>query len=795
MLTTSLLAGALAFVPVTADDLTQQLDDVLFRLEDATGAYRWSLADELTSLTLEDSVTTVPHLIDAARRAPPAVDLVIAQTLLEADASGPASELLLPLLDTPQASDALTVLSDRAFRRLPSVAEALTARLDDANVPILERIDVARTLVRATRGAPRREGEEFLDAALESDDPETRAEAALALAQVLHFPTARPVLKELAKDPGPRGQLARAYLDIDEKNRLYVEQIHRAESDPQRVGGEQTARGIGTLDVLGELIEKIQENHLLGDQLDDAEGRERLITAAAKGMLGSLDQHSTYFSSEEFERWILDLRRNYGGIGAYVDTIDGVFTITRPIYSGPAYEAGLTSGDKILEVDGWSTYSRTNDEIIKKLKGPPGTDVLVNVWREGWEDPQDFLLERAAIHIPSVNYDMLPGDIGYVEVVTFAEGTALELLEALDAMRTEGMRGCILDLRNNTGGYLNEAVNMASLFLDPNTLVVYTEGRGVPRADYRSKNFRGRFEGPLAVLVNRRSASASEIVSGAIQVEGRAPIVGEQTFGKGSVQSAIPLETRPGDTLLTDVNYNNLYDPEDEFEDLDGDGEYTYPVNVKITNARYYLGDDTSIHTERDLEGRVVEEGGVTPDVEVEFEGFEPWETAELARLLRESREAYEDEHGLSDDESDDDETADDGTSPDLDVPGYKNPFDRYVSEHWDEHRDLFYELAENDGRDPSAYPGFAAWRDTLDTPLDDDVLRRWLRWEIRDRVADDRGKPFPGIRQFGDWQEDTQLQAAIREVAERMDLDLGSVDGYELIVKADADALGAEGR
>lgn len=781
MLTTPLLAAALAIASPTTDDLARELDDVLFRLEDATGAYRWALASELTDVTLEDTVTTVPHLIDAARSAPPEVDLVIAQTLLEADASGPASELLLPLLDTPMVADALAVLSDRAFRRLPNVSDALTARLSDANTPIIERIDVARTLVRASRGAPRADAERFLKDAVSSDDPETRAEAAFALAQVFDYGAARPVLRELASDPGPRGELARAYLEIDEKNRLYVERVHRAETTPQR-NDEALGVGVGSLDVLDELIRKIQENHLLGDQLVDDVGRERLITAAAKGMLGSLDQHSTYFSSDEFERWILDLRRNYAGIGAYVDTIDGVFTITRPIYSGPAYEAGLTSGDKILEVDGWSTYSETNEEIIRRLKGPPGTEVSINVWREGWEDPQDFVIARQVIHIPSVNWSMLPGRIGYVEVVTFAEGTALELVESLDAMRDEGMRGCILDLRNNTGGYLNEAVKMASLFLEPNSLVVYTEGRGVPRSDYYSKNYRGRFDGPLAVLVNRRSASASEIVSGAIQVEGRAPIVGEQTFGKGSVQSAIPLETRPGDTLKTDANYNGLYDPEDEFDDLDGDGQYTFPVNVKITNARYYLGDDTSIHTERDLDGRVVQEGGVSPDVEVEFEGFEPWETAELARLFNEARDAYDEMYGVDGEEESDDDT------PNLDKPVYKNPFVAYVDERWSDHRQLFYRLAENDGRDAASYPGFADWRDGLDTPLDDDVLRRWLRWTIRDRVADDRGKPFPGVRQFGDWQEDSQLQAAIREVADSMNLDLATVQGYELIAKADTD-------
>jgi C-terminal peptidase prc len=369
---------------------------------------------------------------------------------------------------------------------------------------------------------------------------------------------------------------------------------------------------------------------------------------------------------------------------------------------------------------------------------------------------RQFVIRREAIHIESVHWDLMPGGLGYVEVVGFAEDTTQELIRAVDQMRDQDLRGLILDLRNNSGGYLEEAVRMASLFLEPGQLVVYTEGRGVERQDYRALRLRERWSGPLVVLVNERSASASEIVAGALQDTGRAVVIGDRTFGKGSVQQAMPLQSRPGDRLLTDQNANGVYDPGDEYDDLDGDGQFTYPFNVKITNARYYLPSGRSIHTELDLDGRVSERGGVTPDIEVELEGLEPWENAEIARLYdRLTKEVPEGER-------------------------FKDPFSRYVEEHFEEHRDLFYELAEGDQRDTTRYPDFDAFFDGLQAPhLPTDSVRMLIRRSVRDRVADDRRKTFPGGFIFGDWQEDGQLQTAIREVAERAGVDLSAYEGY----------------
>ncbi len=786
MFASSLLVATLALVPAPADDLTARLDDLLFRLEDAQGTYRWMLVDELQEVAQEDSLLSVPHLANRSEELPATVQLVVGGALVELDATDRAAEILLPLLDTPQRTETLALLADRSFRDLDPVTERLADMLKDTRLPTAERIDVARTLYHISRRKTKTEAHKFLLDALESDDPELSADAAFSLAEIKDYPNARPVLKVLAADPGPRGQLARAYIETDDKIRYYVERQIRWTEQPGEPTSDEDHTGPGSLDVLEELIDKVQEHHLIGDQIVGPEGRERLVTAAAKGMLNSLDPHSTYFSSAEFERWILDLRRNYAGIGAYVDTIDDWFTITRPIYSGPAYREGLQSGDRIIEVDGWPTYGHDNDEIIRRLKGEPGTRVTVKTWREGWDDFRTVTVDREVIHIPSVSSSMLPGGVGYAEVVGFAEGTSEELLVALDGLRQQGMRGFVLDLRNNSGGYLSEAVNMSSLFLEPNQLVVYSEGRSAPREEYYSRNIRGRFDGPMVVLVNERSASASEIVAGALKVAERAQIVGDKTFGKGSVQQAMPMDARPGDRLKRDRNYNGLYDPGDDFEDVDGDAAYTYPVNVKITNARYYLADGTSVHTERDLDGRVTLEGGIVPDVEVAFDGLEPWENNELAKLRDRMIERAEDAAAAADPEADPDPMA---------GPRFKSDFQRYVDEQWTTHRDLFLSLADSDDREAQRYPEFDAFRAALDTHLTDDTVRRLLRIEVRDRVADARGVQFPGFGLVGDWQEDSQLQAALRTLFDAMAVDMATVEGYALIAQGGGDAAGPDAR
>lgn len=765
-----LLAVLLAFTPVQSDELATQLDQVLASLDSAPASTA-ELTVRLRDLARQDELAAVPHLVSAAARRAPATRVAVAQALVALDAAGEAAGLLLPLLDGEQADAALSALFSSAYRDVPAVGERLGTLLDQP-LPGLRRVAVARALVRASRDPSLKSRARLaLSDALGSADADVRAEAAFALAETNDVAQAYDVLLSLRDDLGSRGRLARAYLkQADDSRALENRLVREAERlAPERPVEAGPASGPGSLDLLEELIERIREHHLLGDQFDTPEGRERLIEAAARGMLSALDPHSTFFTSREFERWILDLRRNYAGIGAYVNTLDGVFTITRPIYKGPAHAAGLLSGDRIFEVNGWSTLDQPDDEIIRRLKGAPGTEVEVSVHRDGWDEPRKFVLVREVIHIPSVQWEMLPGQLGYVEVTQFAQDTTGEVLKALGELRREGLQGLILDLRNNSGGYLEEAVGICSLFLPPGELVCYTEGRTAERRDYRAAKVPGRWEGPLVVLVNERSASASEIVSGALQDHGRAAIVGRQTYGKGSVQQAMALETRQGDRLTRDRNRNGVYDPaEDDYEDLDGNGHYTWPSEVKITNARYYLPSGRSIHTELDLDGQVVKEGGVKPDRDVEMQWLEPWENAELADTFDRLRK---------------------------DLPEgekFKSPINRYVDERFDAQRELFRELALDDGRDPSRYPDFAAFKAQLGTHLPDDTLRKLLRVAVRDRVQDDRGRLFVGYGFVGDWQEDAQLQEALRAVAEKAELDLAAIEGYRFFAAAGTPAADA---
>jgi carboxyl-terminal processing protease len=190
-------------------------------------------------------------------------------------------------------------------------------------------------------------------------------------------------------------------------------------------------------------------------------------------VVAGLDPHSTFFTSDDYKRFFFELNREYGGIGAFVNfDQDNDFSIVRPIYSGPAYEAGLRSGDKILEVDGWETAGHTSDEIVLRLKGRPDTPVVLKVFRAGFQEPQIPTIVRRQISVPAVNWAMVPGDIGYIELVSFSSNLAGELRRALGDLERRGARGIVLDVRNNTGGYLHQATDVVEQFLEGRKLVV-----------------------------------------------------------------------------------------------------------------------------------------------------------------------------------------------------------------------------------------------------------------------------------------------------------------------------------
>ncbi len=669
--------------------------------------------------------------------------------------SGAVEALVAVAVDTAQPRAVRRLAIERAGRvGGRTVERAFGSRLDapdDAHV----RLAIARALWHASqdrRPAARR----AIGALLRDPDPSVAEAAGLVLGEIGDVDDAREILERLAGEPTARGTLARAYLRTADVSKQLDASIKRAAEYAPSGGG---------LAVLAEVLHLIRQNHLRGDHAPEDE----LRAAGARGMLRRMDPHSNYFTADQRAEWMFDLDRNYGGIGAFVNFDEHrVFTIVRPIYSGPAYRAGLRTDDKILAVDGWSTEDQELDAIIKRLKGPPGTMITVRVSRKGWETPRDIRVERARIRISSVLHEMLPGKIGYVELRNFGAKTSHELDEALEALNRDGMRGLILDLRNNSGGYLPTAVQVADKFLDADKLVVYYEGRNkeiAPRDDLKTTGASTQPNYPLVVLVNEHSASASEIVAGALRHHGRAKLVGKRTYGKGSVQQIMNLNAARGDTFedqrrangywdgdepYTDTNGNGRYDAGEPFEDiarrnrrwdpgepytdLNGNGRFDVGPGIKLTIARYYLPDGRSIHKERDHDGVVIDEGGIAPDVAIEATDWAAWKEAQLSTLLED------------------------------------DVFRKYVDARWAEHRATFDRLAGFDGYDPAAYPDFEAFYKGLDTRLSRDDIRVWLRIYVRRKVMDIRGREFIGKFIKGDPQADRQLQRAILEVLEAVE-------------------------
>lgn len=310
--------------------------------------------------------------------------------------------------------------------------------------------------------------------------------------------------------------------------------------------------------------------------VEDVKPRE-LIRSAIKGMVNSLDPHSAYLTPEAYKEFQTETKGEFGGIGIQIGIKDGSLTVIAPIEDTPAWKAGIKAGDKILKIDGQPTKDMNINDAVSKMRGPKGKPVILTIQRDEWKEPKEITIVRDIIKIKSVKYKMIDKEIGYIKLIQFQEGTAQDLANALQSLKNSGMQSLILDLRNNPGGLLQSAVDVSEQFLPPKHLVVSIKGRAGEKIDYYTENLRPSYTDiPMIVLVNQGSASASEIVAGALQDWGRALILGVQTFGKGSVQSLIPLS--------------------------DGSA-------LKLTTAKYYTPKGRSIHAV-----------GIMPDIVVKLE-------------------------------------------------------------------------------------------------------------------------------------------------------------------------------
>ena len=304
--------------------------------------------------------------------------------------------------------------------------------------------------------------------------------------------------------------------------------------------------GYSEIATFAKAVEMIRQDYVDGSKISYHD----LVYAAMRGMLSSLDPHSQFMDPEDFKDMQDDTRSRFNGLGVEVAVRDGVLTVVAPMEDTPAAKAGVLAGDQILKIDGVSTEKLGLQDAINVLRGQPGQKITLTILRPSTKEIKDYPLERKEIKVPSVKGVHLldpeltgPFKVGYVRIVQFNEPTAEEFGKALDDLQKQGMQALILDLRNNPGGLLNSAVDVLGQFLPPNTKVVSTQGR-VPsqKHDYSTPvgvKERPRF--PLVVLVNEGSASGSEIVAGALKDLHRAIVVGETTFGKGSVQNVMQL--------------------------------------------------------------------------------------------------------------------------------------------------------------------------------------------------------------------------------------------------------------
>jgi carboxyl-terminal processing protease len=374
------------------------------------------------------------------------------------------------------------------------------------------------------------------------------------------------------------------------------------------------------LKIFSDALALIQKNYV--DEVD----LQKAMYNAIEGMVSNLDPHSSFMPPDVYREMQVETKGRFGGLGIEITLKDGLLTVVAPIEDTPAFRAGIKTGDQIVTIEGQSTRDMSLVDAVKKMRGEPHTTVTIQIMREGFPAPREFTLERDIIKIISVRSRVIDEQYGYLRIAQFQENTARECRKALESLeeRQPGLKGLILDLRGDPGGLLDQAVKVADEFLDEG-MIVYTEGRleNQKMQFFAQKNQVAR-AWPMVTLVNAGSASASEIVAGALQDHKRSIIVGTPTFGKGTVQTVIPLS--------------------------DGSG-------LRITTAKYFTPS-----------GRSIQEKGIVPDIAVQDRSDEKAGAKDGGAVIREKdivREFNGDTQPLSDDST----QAPDSLSSDADPP------------------------------------------------------------------------------------------------------------------------------
>ncbi len=364
------------------------------------------------------------------------------------------------------------------------------------------------------------------------------------------------------------------------------------------LGGGLASKGVDTgstyenLKLFTEVLSVIQNQYV-----EDVEP-QKLLQGAVRGMVNSLDPHSSYLDKENYREFQVDTSGSFGGLGIEITIVEKRFlTVIAPIEGTPAYRAGVLTGDRIVKIEGIPTEGMDILQAVKMMRGKPGSKVTISLWREGWTESKDITLAREVIKVQSVRAREMEKGIGLIRIRQFQERTGEDVEAALEKLEKDGLQGLVLDLRGNPGGLLTSSVEVAEKFMEDGKLVVYTEGRVKQQNMRLTAHARKPHLGfPLVVLVDRGSASASEIVAGAIQDWGRGVVLGTQSHGKGSVQTIIPLS--------------------------DGSG-------LRLTTAMYFTP-----------KGRTIHNKGITPDIVVE--PAKPSEASQPGELPKPPSEAEE---------------------------------------------------------------------------------------------------------------------------------------------------------
>ena len=385
-----------------------------------------------------------------------------------------------------------------------------------------------------------------------------------------------------------------------------------------RKGETQEALPLNELRTFVEILNRVKTDYV--ESVED----ETLLENSIRGMLDGLDPHSAYLSPEEFKEMAISTSGKFGGLGIEVQMQNGFVRVVAPIDDTPAYKAGIKAGDLIIRIDDKPVKGLSLLDAVKLMRGEPDTDIELTVLRESVEQPFNVKITRAIIRVRSVKSRMLEPGFGYLRVSQFSSQTGKTLAAEFDKLKSENkgpLNGLVLDLRNNPGGVLNAAVEVSDAFLNEGNVVSIKGRLAESSQEFNATRGDLLMGGPLVVLVNSGSASASEIVAGALQDHGRAVIMGTQTFGKGSVQTILPLQNQAA---------------------------------LKLTTARYYTPS-----------GRSIQAQGIEPDVTIqpvvvsarETNGLKPLKEADLLRRL---------ENDNGDDDDDDDKKSDATAEEDI---------------------------------------------------------------------------------------------------------------------------------